>query len=83
MIKLFGQSDKWILLGLNSHAKKLIFLKPFPANKMELFRTWYYAQCALRTPEALFDSRIGPNDIKWFTVFRTMLRFHKSVLWLL
>ena len=30
---------KWILIGLNPHAKELIFLTPVPANTMELFLT--------------------------------------------
>ena len=39
LLKLFWKSEKWILIGLNPHAKDLNFLMPFPAYKLGLFRT--------------------------------------------
>ena len=39
LIKVFGLSEKLILMGLNQHATELIFLTPVPADKIDLFRT--------------------------------------------
>ena len=33
LIKLFGLSEKWILIGLNPHATELILFTPVPAKK--------------------------------------------------